>query len=161
MANARNVKAPCAWSAKHYKEVHYCNDNSRDKMLHSTTVLVYYIFDDYWTCGVLVKFTKNILEGSMPPYLPLNTALSNHMADASSATTPRAWSVGLYDLSRNAYRNNDLRGKMLHPTTVYYAMFWSDCKAWTVIVQTYINILGGLNLLTPPLNTALCVRIYD
>ena len=30
-------------------------------MLHSTTVLAYHIFDDYWTCSVLVKIYKNIL----------------------------------------------------------------------------------------------------
>ena len=46
---------------------------------------------------------------------PLNTALINHMADVPNATAPRAWRADLYDLSRNAYRNNDLRVKMLHP----------------------------------------------
>ena len=50
------------------------------------------------------------------PYLPLNTVLINHMADVPNATAPRAWSDDLYDLSRNAYRNNDLLVKMLHPT---------------------------------------------
>ena len=48
--NVGNVAAPCAWSAKHYyKETRYCNDNSRENMLHATTVglLAYYIFDDY------------------------------------------------------------------------------------------------------------------
>ena len=86
-------------------------------MLHSTTVLEHYIFDDYWTCSVLVKIYINILGGLIPPYLPLNTALINHMADVPNATAPRAWSAELYDLSRNAYRNNDLRVKMLHLTT--------------------------------------------
>ena len=43
------------------KETRYCKDNSRDKVLHSTTVLANYIFDDYCTCGVLVKIYKNIL----------------------------------------------------------------------------------------------------
>ena len=44
-ANVRNVAAPRARSAKHYfKETHYRNDDSRDKMLHSTTTaLAYYI----------------------------------------------------------------------------------------------------------------------
>ena len=38
-ANVRNVMAPCVWSAKHYhKETHYRNDDSRDKLLHCTTV---------------------------------------------------------------------------------------------------------------------------
>ena len=48
-------------------------------------------------------------------------ALINHMADAPNATAPRAWNADLYDLSRNAYPNNDLWVKMLHPTTAYYA----------------------------------------
>ena len=68
-ANARNVAAPCTRSAKHYyEEAHYCNDDSRDKMLHPTTVLAYYMFDDYWTCSVLVKIYKNICgwEGLIP-----------------------------------------------------------------------------------------------
>ena len=61
-ANVRNVAAPCTWSAEHYhEETHYCSDDSRDKMLHSTAVLAYYIFDDYWTCSVLVKIYENIL----------------------------------------------------------------------------------------------------
>ena len=92
-------------------------------MLLSTTVLAYYIFDDYWTCSVLVTIYKKIFKGFDPPYLSLNTALMNHTADVPNATAPRAWSADLYDLSRNAYRNNDLRVKMLHPTTTYYAMF--------------------------------------
>ena len=70
-ANVRNVAAPCAWSAKHYhKKTHYCNDDSITRWTkyycHSTTVLVYYIFDDYWTCSVLVKIYKNILGGLIP-----------------------------------------------------------------------------------------------
>ena len=95
-------------------------------MLHSTTILAYYIFDDYWTCSVLVKIYKNIFGGDDPTYLPLNTALINHMADVPNATAPRAWSADFHDLSRNAYDirycDNDLRVKMLHPTTAYYAM---------------------------------------
>ena len=70
-ANVRNVAVPCACSAKHYYEEtrycnddycndDYCNDDSRDKMFHSTTVLAYCIFDDYWTCSVLVKIYTNI-----------------------------------------------------------------------------------------------------
>ena len=60
--NVRNVAAPCAWSARYYyKETHYRNDNSRDEMLHSTTVLAYYIFHEYWTCSVLGNFTKLFL----------------------------------------------------------------------------------------------------
>ena len=47
----------------YYKETHYCNDESRDKMLHSTAVLAYHIFDDYWTSSVLVEIHKNILGG--------------------------------------------------------------------------------------------------
>ena len=98
-------------------------------MLQSTTVLAYYIFDDYLTRSVLVKIYKNILGGLILPYLPLNTALINHMADVPNATAPRArsrarsWSADLYDLSRNAYHNNDVQVKMVHPTTAYYAMF--------------------------------------
>ena len=43
-ANAQNIAALCAWSAKHcYKETHYCNDDSRDKILHSTTVAYLHI----------------------------------------------------------------------------------------------------------------------
>ena len=77
-ANVPNVAAPCAWSAKHYhKETHYRNNDSRDKILHSTTALAYYIFDDYWTCSVLVKIYKNILGGLIPQYLRLNTVLIN------------------------------------------------------------------------------------
>ena len=39
MVNAQNVAAPCAWSAKyHYKETDYFNNDSRDKVLPSTTV---------------------------------------------------------------------------------------------------------------------------
>ena len=122
-ANARNVAAPCAWSAKHYyEETRYCNNDSRDKILHSTTLLACYIFDDYKTSSVLVQIYKNILGGSIPPYLPQNTTLINHMAAVPNATAPRAWSADLYDLLRNAYRNDDLRIKMLHPTTAYYAM---------------------------------------
>ena len=95
------------------------------KMLHSTTVLagLYYTFDDYWTCSVLVKIYKNILGGLIPPYLPLNTALNNHMADVPHASAPRAWGADVYDLSRNAYRNNDLQVKMPHPATAYYAIY--------------------------------------
>ena len=87
------------------------------------TCLLTYIFDDYWTCCVLVKIYKNILEGLIHPYLPLNTALINHMADVPNVTAPRAWNADLYDLSRNAYRNNDLRVKKLRPTAAYHAMF--------------------------------------
>ena len=123
-ANVRNVAAPCAWSAKHYyEETHYCNDDSRDKMLYSTALLAYYIFDHYRTCSVLDAIYKNILGGLILPYFSLNTALINHMADVPNHMAPRTWSTDLYDLSRNAYRNNDLRVKMLHPTTAYYAMF--------------------------------------
>ena len=89
------------------------------------TVLACYIFDDYWICRVLVKIYKNIFGGFIPHTPPLNTALVNNMADVPmfSATAPRAWSADLYDLSRNAYRNNDQQVKMLHPTAAYYAMF--------------------------------------
>ena len=45
------------------------------------------------------------------------------MADVRNTEAPRAWSADLYDLSRNAPRNNDLRVKALHPTPAYYAMF--------------------------------------
>ena len=58
-------------------------------MLHSNSVLAYYIFDDHWTCSVLVKICKNIL-GFDPPYFLLNTALLNHVADVPNATAPRA-----------------------------------------------------------------------
>ena len=37
-------------------------------MLHSTTVLAYYSFDDYWTCSVLGNIYKNIL-GSLIPHI--------------------------------------------------------------------------------------------
>ena len=38
-ANVRNVAAPDAWSVKYYyEEMHNCNDDSREEMLHSTTV---------------------------------------------------------------------------------------------------------------------------
>ena len=95
-ANVRNVAAPCAWSAKHYyEETHYCNDDSRDKMLHFTTVIAFYIFNDYRTCSVLDKIYKNILRGLILPYLPLNTTLINHVADVPNATAPRAWSTDL------------------------------------------------------------------
>ena len=62
-----------------------------------------------------------------------------------------ARSADFYNLSRNAYRNNDLRVKMLHPTTACYACF-DDCRAWTVLIQTYKNISGkgGLNSFHPP-----------
>ena len=50
-------------------------------MLHSTTVLAYYIFDDYWTCRVLVEIYKNTFWDLIPLDLPLNTALINHVAD--------------------------------------------------------------------------------
>ena len=90
-------------------------------MSHSTSVLAYHIFHNHWTYSVLVKICKNI-SGLDHPYFPLNTALTNHMADVPNAMAPRAWSADLHDLSRNAYRNNDLRVKMLHPTTAYYAM---------------------------------------
>ena len=40
-------------------------------MLHSTTVLVYYIFDNYWARRVSVKNYKNIFGGFIPPYLPI------------------------------------------------------------------------------------------
>ena len=40
-----------------------------------------------------------------------------------NATAPCVWRADFYDLSSNAYRNNDLQVKMLHPTTAYYAMF--------------------------------------
>ena len=39
------------------------------------------------------------------------------MVDVLNATAPRAWSADLYDQPRNAYRNNELRVKMLHPVT--------------------------------------------
>ena len=47
----------------------------------------------------------------------------NYMANVRNVAAPCAWSADFYDLSRNAYRNNDLPVKMLHPTTAYYAMF--------------------------------------
>ena len=50
-------------------------------MLHCTTVLAYCIFDDYWTCSVLVKIYKNILGELIPPYLPLNSVWINHLAE--------------------------------------------------------------------------------
>ena len=65
------------------------------------------------------------------------------MADVPNVTPPRAWSADLYDLSRNAYRNNDLRVKMLHPTLLRTMLCFEDCKAWTVLVQTYRNFPGG------------------
>ena len=39
-------------------------------MLHSTTVVAYFVFDDYWTFGVLVKIYKNIL-GWLIPHISL------------------------------------------------------------------------------------------
>ena len=45
------------------------------------------------------------------------------MANVRNVAAPCAWSADFYDLSRNAYRNNDLRVKMLHLTTAYYVMF--------------------------------------
>ena len=41
----------------------------------------------------------------------------NYAANVGNVAIPCAWSAGLYDLSRNAYRNNNLRVKILHPTT--------------------------------------------
>ena len=66
-AYVRNVAGPCAWSAKHYykyKETHYCNDDSRGKMLHSTTVG--YLYTSFLMItgllsSVVVKIYKNIL----------------------------------------------------------------------------------------------------
>ena len=53
-----------------------------------------------------------------------------------------AWSTEFYDSSRNAYRNNDLRIKMLH--LLLRTMPCLDhCRAWTVLVKTYKNISGG------------------
>ena len=81
-------------------------------MLHSTTVLAYYIFDDHWTRSVLVKIYKNILGNLIPPYLFLNRLRPRltiwQIYQTLKATAPRACSADLYDLSRNAYRNNDL-----------------------------------------------------
>ena len=62
----------------------------------------------FWTCSVFVKIYKKYFWGLIPPYLPLNTALISHMADVPNVTAPRVWSADLYDLSRNAYRSNDL-----------------------------------------------------
>ena len=137
-ANVRNVTAPCAWSAKHYYEkTHCCNDDSRDKILHFTTVLAYYTFDDYWTCSVLVKIYKNIWGGVIPPYIPLN------MADVPNAGTPRAWSADFYDLSRNAYTATVTCGSKFYILLLRTTLYFNDCKAWTVLVQTYKNFSGG------------------
>ena len=66
----------------------YCNDALRDK--HSTfyynTCKAYHIFDDYWTCSVLVKIYESL--GGL--ISPLNTVLINHIADEPNVTAPRA-----------------------------------------------------------------------
>ena len=55
LANVRNfvARAPCALSAKHYYKERVAN-----AVLAS---LAYHIFDDYWTCSVLVKIYKKFV----------------------------------------------------------------------------------------------------
>ena len=61
-------------------------------MLHFTTVLANYIFDDFWNCSILVKIYRNIWKGGDPSHLSL------HTANVPNATTPRAWSADPCDL---------------------------------------------------------------
>ena len=53
---------------------------------------------------------------------------------------PGAPTFEAYDLSRNAYGNNDVRVKMLYSTTAYMLCF-DDCRARSVLVQTYVSEL--------------------
>ena len=46
----------------------------------------------------------------------------DYTANVWNVAAPCAWSADFYNLSRNAYRNNDLRIKMWHPTTAYCAV---------------------------------------
>ena len=78
------------------------------------------------------------------------------MVNVPNAMASSAWSADLYDLSRIAYRNNDLRVNMLQYILLLRTMLcFDDCRAWTVLVCTYKNTSGGLNPLILPLSTAL------
>ena len=106
------------------------------------SILAYYIFDDYRTCNVLVKIYKKYCGGIDPPYLSLNTALINHMANVPSASASHAWSADLYDFLRNAY-------------CIFCQLQGLDCLSSNLL--QYFGGRRGLNPPhpPPPLNTAL------
>ena len=67
----------------------------------------------------------------------------NYAANLRNIAEPCAWSADFYHLSRNAYRSNDLRDKMLQSTIPRTMRCFDDCRACKVLVQTYKNISGG------------------
>ena len=80
----------------------------------------------------------------------------SYAANLRNIAEPCASRADFYHLSRNAYRSNDLRDKMLQSTIPRTMRCFDDCRACKVLVQTYKNISGGgLNPLYPLLNTAL------
>ena len=52
----------------------------------------------------------------------------NYAANVRNVAVPCAWSADFYDLSKNAYRNKDLRVKMFH-LLLRTMLCYDDCRA--------------------------------